>query len=145
MQERFRTLEPTALTAYEDRQSTLATVQILNVLLLAMVVVVAAIGAVGLVNTLVLNVAERRREIGILRAIGAGASAIVRLLFVEGVTLGVVGFALGLAGRVRASGATRGIAGEELFRLQFTLTPGVLLLLACSPWCSQVGQAWHRA
>ena len=128
MQERFRTLEPTALTAYEDRQSTLATVQILNVLLLAMVIVVAAIGAVGLVNTLVLNVAERRREIGILRAIGASAAAIVRLLFVEGVTLGVVGFALGLVGGYVLAVRLVAIAGEELFRLRFTLMPGVLVV-----------------
>jgi len=128
VQERFRSLEPSALTAYEDRQSTLATVQILTVLLLAMVVVIAVIGAIGLVNTLVLNVTERRREIGILRAIGAGTGALVRLLLAEGVTLGLLGYVLGLAGGYVLALRLVAIAGEELFHLRFTLAPGMLVV-----------------
>jgi len=128
VQERFRDLEPTALTAYEDRQSTLATVQILTVLLLAMVVVIAVIGAIGLVNTLVLNVTERRREIGILRAIGASTGALVRLLLAEGMTLGLLGYALGLAGGYVLALRLVAIAGAELFHLRFTLAPGLLVV-----------------
>ena len=98
VEQQFRTLLPEALAAYEDRASTLSTVRILNVLLLSMVIVVAAIGVMGLVNTLVLNITERRRELGILRAIGASGGALLRLLVSEGIVLGMAGFGLGLIG-----------------------------------------------
>ena len=125
--ERFRAMEPTALAAYEDRASTLATVRILTVLLTAMVTVVAAIGAVGLVNTLVLNVAERRREIGILRAIGAGGAAIVRLLIAEGLTVGLAGYTLGVGAGYILARQLVDVAARELFRLQFALSPMLLV------------------
>lgn len=129
IERRFRTAEPFTLAAYEDRASTLNTVRILNVLLLAMVIVVAAIGVMGLVNTLVLNITERRRELGILRAVGASGGALVRLLVSEGLALGLAGFALGLAGGYALARYLVRLVGEQLFRLQFVLSP---LLLAAT-------------
>lgn len=126
--ERFRTLEPTALAAYADRASTLNTVRILTLLLSAMTVVVAAIGAVGLVNTLVLNVTERRREIGILRAMGAGGAAVVRLLVAEGLTVGIAGYLLGIGAGYLLARQLVAVAGQELFRLRFELAPELLLV-----------------
>jgi len=125
---RFRSFEPQALAAYEDRSNTLNTVRILTVLLDAMVIVVAAIGVVGLVNTLVLNITERRRELGILRSIGAGGGALIRLLVSEGVVLGALGYGLGLGGGYTLARYLVALAGAELFRMQFTLSPLVLLL-----------------
>ena len=89
LEEQFRPLAPSALAAYEDRANTQNTIRILTVLLDAMVIVVAVIGVMGLVNTLVLNITERRRELGILRSIGAGGGALMRLLVSEGLVLGI--------------------------------------------------------
>lgn len=127
VEERFRVLQPSALAAYEDRASTLNTIRILTVLLLAMVVIVAIIGVIGLINTLILNITERRRELGILRAIGAGGGALIRLLMSEGLVLGTLGFALGLAGGYALAHYLVKIASDELFRLTFTLSPGLLV------------------
>lgn len=41
-------------------------------------------------------VAERRRDLGLLRALGASRSMVVRLVVIEGLTLGVMGTALGI-------------------------------------------------
>jgi len=126
-EEQFRPLNPEAIAAYEDRASTQSTIRILTLLLLAMVIVVAIIGVVGLINTLILNITERRRELGILRSIGAGGGALIRLLVSEGLVLGVVGYGIGLAAGYALAHYLVAIAGSKLFRLQFTLSPLVLV------------------
>jgi putative ABC transport system permease protein len=54
-----------------------------------------AVASLAIINTLVMAVLERRREIGIMKAIGASDSDVKRLFFAEAGTMGVVG---GLAG-----------------------------------------------
>ncbi len=124
----FRTFEPQSLATYEDRSNTQNTIRILTVLLDAMVIVVAVIGVVGLMNTLVLNITERRRELGILRSIGAGGGALIRLLVSEGIVLGGLGYGIGLAGGYALARYLVALAGSELFRMQFTVSPLVLLV-----------------
>ena len=128
VEERFRPLAPSALAAYEDRANTQNTIRILTVLLDAMVIVVAIIGVMGLVNTLVLNITERRRELGILRSIGAGGGALMRLLVSEGLVLGLLGFVIGVLGGYALARYLVALAGAQLFKMQFTLAPTVLVL-----------------
>jgi putative ABC transport system permease protein len=58
------------------------------------------IGAVGMLNTMVMSVFERTREIGILRAIGWGRWRVVRMILMESVLLSITGGALGAAAAV---------------------------------------------
>jgi putative ABC transport system permease protein len=51
----------------------------------------------GLAGTMSLNVLERTREIGVMRAIGASTSAVLRIVLVEGLTIGVLSWGLGVA------------------------------------------------
>jgi putative ABC transport system permease protein len=127
LEQQFRPLAPSALAAYEDRANTQNTIRILTVLLDAMVIVVAVIGMMGLVNTLILNITERRRELGILRSIGAGGGALMRLLVSEGLVLGLLGYVLGLIGGYALARYLVALAGAQLFRMQFTLSPAVLV------------------
>ncbi len=54
------------------------------------------IGTVGIVNTMTTSVLERRKEIGIMKAIGARNSQIFTQFFVESGFLGLVGGILGI-------------------------------------------------
>ena len=56
-----------------------------------------AVASLGIVNTLVMSILERRREIGIMKAIGASDGDVQKLFFSEAATMGVIGGALGVA------------------------------------------------
>jgi putative ABC transport system permease protein len=56
------------------------------------------IGLLGIVNTLLIATLERRRELATLRAIGASAVQIRRLVLWESAYLGLIGAALGIIG-----------------------------------------------
>jgi len=62
--------------------------------LLALAVIVAFI---GIVNTLALSVHERRREVGLLRAVGTSRPQVRRMVVLEAVLISVFGAALGVA------------------------------------------------
>jgi putative ABC transport system permease protein len=55
------------------------------------------IGAIGVLNTMIMSVLERTREIGILRAIGWRKGRVVRLILYESLLLSVAGAAIGIA------------------------------------------------
>lgn len=63
--------------------------------LLIMAVLVAFVGGVGLMGTMSMNVLERTREIGVMRAIGASDSAVLQIMLTEGILIGVMSWILG--------------------------------------------------
>jgi putative ABC transport system permease protein len=99
-------------TAIKSFNQSNAQFSILTTLLLIMTFLIAVVGSFGLSGTLSINVLERRREIGVMRAVGA-SSADVSFIFVgEGLLLGILSWAFAvpislLAGRyfVEALGA----------------------------------------
>jgi putative ABC transport system permease protein len=80
-------------TATENQEQSNAQFSILTTLLLIMTFLIAVVGSFGLSGTLSINVLERRREIGVMRAVGA-SSADVGFIFVgEGLLLGALSWA----------------------------------------------------
>jgi putative ABC transport system permease protein len=76
------------------------------------------VGAFLIYNTISVSVVRRRPEIGIVRALGAGRSAVLAAFIGEAAFFGLAGAALGLpVGRVMASGAVKLMAAtvESLY------------------------------
>ena len=69
---------------------------ILITFLLIMALLTATVGSMGLAGTMSMNVLERTREIGIMRAIGATDWEIIRMVIVEGTLIGLLSFGLGM-------------------------------------------------
>jgi putative ABC transport system permease protein len=78
-------------------------------LLYALLALAVLIAILGVINTLVLSVVERTREIGLLRAIGTSRRQTRQLIHLEAVAVAVHGALLGLA-----LGLAWGISGQRL-------------------------------
>ncbi|MFN8473328.1 MAG: FtsX-like permease family protein [Anaerolineae bacterium] len=68
---------------------------ILVVFLAIMAVLLAIVGGLGLMGTMSINVLERTREIGVMRAVGASDGSVLRIFLFEGVFIGLLSWALG--------------------------------------------------
>lgn len=75
------------------REQATQAITILMVFLLSMALLTAFVGSIGLTGTMGMNVLERTREIGVMRAIGAVDLAIVKSVVIEGVLIGLISWA----------------------------------------------------
>ncbi|MEZ5214332.1 MAG: ABC transporter permease [Microbacterium sp.] len=66
-------------------------------IMMGLVAVSAVIAAVGLVNLLTIGVVQRRRELGLLRALGLTSGQVRRVVLLEAVHVTITALALGLA------------------------------------------------
>jgi putative ABC transport system permease protein len=62
------------------------------IFLIVMSVIIGGVGGLGLMTTMSLNVLERRREMGVLRAIGASSRVVWLIVVAEGLAIGVMSF-----------------------------------------------------
>jgi lipoprotein-releasing system permease protein len=71
--------------------------QLEKLALFVVVTIIVLVAAFAIIGHLVLLVAEKRKEIGVLKAIGASAASITAVFFAVGMTIGVVGTVAGSA------------------------------------------------
>ncbi|MFE2527826.1 ABC transporter permease [Streptomyces sp. NPDC059382] len=98
-------------------------------LMYGLLVLGAVISALGIVNTLAVSVAERTREIGVLRAVGMDRGGVRRMIRVESVTVAGFGTVLGLAGGLFGAWAVGAVANGAMADYSMALPWGKLLLL----------------
>jgi len=82
--------------ASEDRSSTLNAIGQLTTLLLVFAVAALLVGAFMIFNTFSITVAQRTRENGLLRALGATRRQVLSSVLAEAVTVGLLASAVGL-------------------------------------------------
>jgi putative ABC transport system permease protein len=96
-----------------------------------------AVATLGIVNTLVMAILERRREIGVLKALGAADSDVKRLFFVEAGVMGLLGgiggvFLGWLIGRALTLATNIYLKRQDLPSVQISSVPWWLVLSAIS-------------
>jgi putative ABC transport system permease protein len=70
-------------------------VNIIVIFLAIMAVLIAIVGGLGLMGTMSINVLERTREIGVMRAVGASDGSVLKVFMVEGLFIGVLSWLIG--------------------------------------------------
>jgi putative ABC transport system permease protein len=101
------------------------------------------IGSIGMLNTMIMSVFERTKEIGVLRAIGWGRWRVVKMILMESVILSLLGGAVGAAGAMllakvlskfpAAAGVIEGNLAPSVILQGFLIALGVGLLGAAYP------------
>ncbi|OUC09087.1 hypothetical protein RY27_05000, partial [Litorilinea aerophila] len=110
-------------------RATISTVfDVIILFLLAMAVLLGVVGGLGLMGTMSINVLERTREIGVMRAIGASNNAILRIVLTEGVIIGLISWMVG------------GLLALPASRI-LTMTVGMALLRAAPTYIFSTGGA----
>ena len=73
-----------------------AQTDILVYFMLVMASLIAVVGGLGLMGTMSINVLERTREIGVMRAIGASNGDIQAIVITEGMVIGILSWAISI-------------------------------------------------
>jgi putative ABC transport system permease protein len=97
--------------------------QILNYLTIGLLVfglIALLVGAFVIFNTFTITVAQRKREFGLLRTIGASRRQVLRAVIVEAALIGLVGSILGLFAGLVLAPALQGLLGTFGFELPST-------------------------
>jgi putative ABC transport system permease protein len=101
-------------------------------MLAGLAALVASVGGIGLMGSLGISVMERTREIGVMRAIGAGSGTIMGLFMLEGLLQGLISWALAVPISFLVAGPLARLLGQAMIDVDLDFTynwPAVLVWL----------------
>jgi putative ABC transport system permease protein len=130
-----------------DQQIGTATT-LLNAILVGIALISLIVGGLSVINTMAMSVAERTREIGIKRAVGASRWRIRREIVAESAVIGFIGGALGLlaGGVIVYAGNEAGrTSGTILFDLTASTAVMAVLFAVCLGAIAGFVPAWHAS
>ena len=101
-------------TPSQSLQSVNTVLSIINLIIVGIATISLIVGGIGIANTMYTSVLERRKEIGVMKAIGARNSDVLKIFLFESGLLGLVGGIIGaLMGLLLALGLS-GVANTAL-------------------------------
>jgi putative ABC transport system permease protein len=77
-------------------QTAAGVIGVIQLVLVAIAAIALVVGGIGVMNSMFMNVTERTKEIGIMKAVGATNNQIMALFITEAAVVGVVGGILGV-------------------------------------------------
>lgn len=139
----------------EDRIGTVKTVinGIIGVLNAFAIIALVAAGF-GIVNTLLMSVQERTREIGLMKAMGMGSGSVFALFSTEAAFIGLLGSLIGSAAAIGLGTAVSGalargplsdLAGLQILSFAPAPVAGVILLVMAIAFIAGTLPAWRAA
>lgn len=102
-------------------QSQKSQTDILVYFMLVMATMIAIVGGLGLMGTMSINVLERTREIGVMRAIGASNGDIQGIVIVEGMVIGLISWIISIVLSIPITGVLTFGVGMAI--MQSPMTP----------------------
>jgi putative ABC transport system permease protein len=95
---------------------------VLIVFLSIVATLLAIVGALSLMGTMSMNVQERAREIGVMRAIGASDGGVLEVFVVEAVFIGILSAPIGAALGLPIGKVLSGVVGERFMHAPLSYT-----------------------
>lgn len=140
--------EVDAMTPLDFERQVKQPLAIFTSIIYAVALISLLVGGLSVVNTMTMSVAERTREIGIRKAIGASSGQIMRQFIAESAIIGLIGGLVGLllGLMVTSAGNAAGqITGNVLFLVTNRLILGTLAFAMGLGTVSGLYPAWHAA
>lgn len=122
----------TVTTLQNERAEAEVVFDVIVSLLLVMAVLLALVGGLGLMGTMSINVLERTREIGVLRAIGASNRGVAQVFILEGIAIGLLSWLMGSFLAIPMSHGLNQALGEAMLGASLSYSyslPGLWLWL----------------
>jgi len=137
-----------ALTGEDFDEQIGSAVAIFNAIILGVALISLVVGGLSVINTMAMSVAERTREIGIKRAIGASKARIMREIVSEaaiiGLLGGIIGLILGIVVVLVANEAGRS-SGTILFQMTARTAIFAVVFSTVLGMAAGVVPAWNAA
>jgi putative ABC transport system permease protein len=131
-------------TRYQEEASNQSSFDIIIAFLLIMALMIAIVGGLGLMGTMSMNVLERTREIGVMRATGASDAMVLGIVVTEGMIIGMISWLMGSILATPISIGLNNALGDAMFggALSYhTSVLGYLLWLAVALGISALASA----
>ncbi|MCL5292641.1 MAG: ABC transporter permease [Actinobacteria bacterium] len=132
----------------EFRKQTGQAMVIFNTIIFGIGAISLLVGGLSVINTMMMSVSERTREIGIKKAIGASNRRIIREFLGEAATIGGIGGLLGLSlgwAFVQAVNSATAGTGTVVFLVTGRLAIGATLFAIALGAFAGLYPAWHAA
>src|SRR5262249_6101356 len=141
--------QATVQTSSQAIQQSQGSFRLISVIFYTVVAIIALVGGIGLFNALAMSVLERRREIGILRSMGATGRKVAQVFWTEGVGLGVVSWLIAIVIGIPAAYGFIQLLSSVLLNSPFVFNSvsmlAMLIFIVALASLATIGPVWSAS